>query len=307
MMKFLRNIVFLLACVGALQTYAQNDIDVSNFMFDEISYNPAFTGEGETFRASLLARKQWLGVEGSPLFQTLSVDGATKHFGGLGLHVVNDEIGFENNITATINYSYGVNLGEQSRLTLGFAGGIIDRYIDETDFMYQDKSQYDPEGINPDENFIIPTINVGLNLMIRNFTLGFSSTHITNDLANSTIGKLPRHYYGFASLRINPEGNVSVVPSVLVKCGSAALQVEGNANVYLYNHFWLGVSYRTNESVVGLAGLILKNRIFLGYSYDYNIGDMSRYSKGSHEIFMSWRMRKDPRQKGFYQSTRLFN
>ena len=106
-----RHIILIFCILWGTSLYAQNDIGISNYMFDEISYNPSFTGEGETFRASLLARKQWLGMEGSPLFQTLSVDGKTKNIGGLGLHVVNDKIGFENQITATVNYSYGVNIG----------------------------------------------------------------------------------------------------------------------------------------------------------------------------------------------------
>ena len=138
MNRLIRYITFVGITFCSVESFAQNDIDVSHYMFDEISYNPAFTGEGETFRASLLARKQWLGFNGSPLLQTLSVDGATKHYGGFGLHVVNDKLGFENNVTATFNYSYGVNLSKNSRLTAGFAAGIIDRYINASDFIYQD-------------------------------------------------------------------------------------------------------------------------------------------------------------------------
>ncbi len=291
----------------SLQTFAQNDIDVSNYMFDEISYNPAFTGEGETFRASLLARKQWLGFEGSPLFETLSIDGATKHLGGLGLHVVNDKLGFENVVTATFNYSYGVTMSEHSRLTAGFAVGIIDRYVDISEFVYQNQVQSDPEGYDANNNNIIPTLNVGLSLAIKNLTLGVSATHVASNLDKASVTKLPRHIYWYGQYKINPEGKVCAVPTVLVKYGSAKTQFEANTNFYFNNKFWLGASYRANESVVGLAGIILKDRIYIGYSYDCNIGENRQYSYGSHEIFLSWRMRKDPHQKGFYQSTRLFN
>ena len=140
-LRYIISVLFVVVSAGHIQ--AQNDIDVSNYMFDEISYNPAFTGEGETFRAFLLARKQWLGFDGSPPFETLSIDGATKHIGGLGLHVVNDKLGFENVVTATLNYSYGVNLAENVRLTAGFAGGIIDRHVDISEFISQDQVQKD--------------------------------------------------------------------------------------------------------------------------------------------------------------------
>ncbi|MCQ2960497.1 MAG: type IX secretion system membrane protein PorP/SprF [Bacteroidales bacterium] len=301
-----RYIVLISICMCFVHTYAQNDINVSNYMFDEISYNPACTGEGETFRASILARKHWLGIDGAPLFQIVTVDGRTKRLGGLGLHVVNDQVGFENNVTATVNYSYGVNLGARSRLSLGFAAGFIDHFVDNSEFVYQNQVQDDPFGYVED-NFITPTLNVGVQLVVRQLTIGLSSTHITQSQENLTACDLPKHYYGFASYRINANENMMIVPSVLMKMGNSIMQMEYNANVYFYNNFWLGASFRTNESVVGLAGLILKNRIFIGYSYDCAIGDKRRYSSGSHEIFMSWRMRKDPRQKGFYQSTRLFN
>lgn len=274
-------------------------------MFDEISYNPSFTGEGETFRASILARKQWLGMEGSPLFQTISIDGKTKRIGGLGLHVVNDKVGFENQITATVNYAVGVSLGSRSRLSLGFAGGIINRSIDMSELVYQNQNQSDPSMGDFDDTYMIPTINVGLHLCIHNLTIGASATHVTK--SSLVINEMPRHLYGYLQYCFNPKGVVSVVPSALLKYGSDIIQIEGNTNVYINDLFWIGGSYRSKEAIVALAGIILKHRIYIGYSYDYNIGDKSRYSSGCHEVFLSWRMRKDPRQKGFYQSTRLFN
>ena len=307
MNRLIRYITFVGITFCSVESFAQNDIDVSHYMFDEISYNPAFTGEGETFRASLLARKQWLGFNGSPLLQTLSVDGATKHYGGFGLHVVNDKLGFENNVTATFNYSYGVNLSKNSRLTAGFAAGIIDRYINASDFIYQDPTQTDPDGYYENNNNIIPTLNFGLNLAVQKFTLGASATHIANSLSNATIKKLPRHIFGYANYTFTPNPKLEIVPSVLIKYGSAKTQGEGNVTAYFNQKFWLGASYRSKESIILLAGVILRERIFMGYSFDYNIGEHSQFTYGSHEVFLSWRMRKDPHQKGFYQSTRLFN
>ena len=304
-LRYIISVLFVVVSAGHIQ--AQNDIDVSNYMFDEISYNPAFTGEGETFRAFLLARKQWLGFDGSPLFETLSIDGATKHIGGLGLHIVNDKLGFENVVTATLNYSYGVNLAENVRLTAGFAGGIIDRYVDISEFIYQDQVQKDPEGYDANSNFIIPTINVGLNLAVKQLVAGASVTHIASNLKNASVEKLPRHIFGYVKYTINEGERVSFVPSLLVKYGSAKTQLEGNTNVYFNNKFWVGASYRANESVVGLIGVILKERIYIGYSYDCNVGKNRKYTYGSHEIFLSWRQKRDPHQTGFYQSTRLFN
>ena len=146
-----------------------------------------------------------------------------------------------------------------------------------------------------------------MNLAVQKFTLGASATHIANSLSNATIKKLPRHIFGYANYTFTPNPKLEIVPSVLIKYGSAKTQGEGNVTAYFNQKFWLGASYRSKESIILLAGIILRERIFMGYSFDYNIGEHSQFTYGSHEVFLSWRMRKDPHQKGFYQSTRLFN
>ena len=51
---------------------AQQDPLVTQYMFDFLLINPAYAGSHDQLSASLLTRKQWLGLQGSPFTSSLS-------------------------------------------------------------------------------------------------------------------------------------------------------------------------------------------------------------------------------------------
>ncbi len=70
--------------------------------------------------------------------------------------------------------------------------------------------------------------------------------------------------------------------------------------------YWGGVAYRYEEAVIFTGGLELKNGIMVGYSYDWNRGDVGRYIGGSHEVTFSYSfgLKAGKRQK-IYKSVRF--
>ena len=77
-------------------TFAQQLPQFTQYMFNTISINPAYAGSRETLSAVGLHRSQWVGLEGGPQTQTLSVHSPLKNEKvGLGISVINDELGFE--------------------------------------------------------------------------------------------------------------------------------------------------------------------------------------------------------------------
>jgi len=292
-------------CVTGV-AHAQNDIQETNYMFNELSFNPAYTGSNNALRATLMGRKQWVGFDYGPLTQTLCVDTKTS-FGGLGLSVIADQLGFEQSLHAKILYSYTVQFSEKTALTAGFAGGAIYRTLDGTKLQYQDQVTVDPNGIYEVETVIKPAIDLGLQFLHKDFAIGLSSAHIHKSLETATLYNVPRHFFGYAQYRIKASDKISLVPTVYGKYGSTIAQAEANMNVYFNKKFWLGGSYRLNESAVALAGIILNEQFYIGYAYDFNLGDVGPYSDGTHEIFLTFRKKPPTPQSGFYQSTRLFN
>ena len=64
MMKKLALLAILLNAVVSLK--AQQDILVSQYMFNHLLVNPGYAGSKEYMQATLLYRKQWTGWSGAP-------------------------------------------------------------------------------------------------------------------------------------------------------------------------------------------------------------------------------------------------
>ena len=66
------------------------------------------------------------------------------------------------------------------------------------------------------------------------------------------------------------------------------VQVDINLNALLMQRLWLGVSYRTGDSFIGLIGVNLTQQLRLGYAYDFTMTDIKHYSDGTHEITLGY-------------------
>ena len=104
--RSLLTIAFVaLAYVGFGQTENFSSLNMFNYMY----YNPGYAGDGNEIEARALIRSQWMGFEGAPNTQTFSIDAPFKLFGmrhGVGMTVINDEIGNFQNIGLNLSYAY---------------------------------------------------------------------------------------------------------------------------------------------------------------------------------------------------------
>ena len=100
---FLLTLVFL-AFNGLL---AQQDYQVTHYMYDNLSFNPGYAGMNNSICATLIGRQQWTGFNGSPQSGILNVHAPVEFLkGGVGITYVYDKLGFESNNIARLNYSY---------------------------------------------------------------------------------------------------------------------------------------------------------------------------------------------------------
>ena len=127
MKKFLLYITFLLAS-GSI--YSQQDYQITHYMFDNLSFNPGYAGMNKNICATMIGRQQWSGFAGSPTTALVNIHSPISLLrGGLGLTYVSDQLGFEKNSVARLNYSYHLSLGS-GQLGIGLSAGIIQKSID---------------------------------------------------------------------------------------------------------------------------------------------------------------------------------
>lgn len=86
-----------------------------------------------------------------------------------------------------------------------------------------------------------------------------------------------------------------VVPSIVAKyVRTAPFTFDLNAKLRYKDVYWAGLSYRKQDAIVILAGVTIKKKIDVGYSFDATTTDIRKYSNGSHEIVVGYRFSTHP-------------
>ncbi|MFN8165339.1 MAG: type IX secretion system membrane protein PorP/SprF [Bacteroidia bacterium] len=281
----------------SVTAYCQQDILVSQYMFNHLLLNPAYAGSKDYMMATLLYRKQWVNFEGAPTTQIASLHGplGLTNF-GWGAMISHDKIGVTDRTDAYVNAAYHLPVSSKMKLGLGLrAGGGYYSYKN-SDLIYWDAN--DPAFAGDHTSKFLPNIGAGAYLYTDKFYAGLSvptiisydpTTALSINMSGSVVPHQVRHYFatvGYA-YEINPD--VVLKPSVLVKyVPNAPLEADFNVNVLLAQLVWIGGSYRTGDSFVGILELQLTKRLRLGYSYDFTFTDIKDYSSGSHEIMLGY-------------------
>ena len=77
-------------------SFAQQQPQFTQYMFNTIAINPAYAGSREILVINMLNRNQWVGLNGAPVTQTLSVHSSIPGSKlGVGLSVINDRLAYE--------------------------------------------------------------------------------------------------------------------------------------------------------------------------------------------------------------------
>ena len=81
----------------------------------------------------------------------------------------------------------------------------------------------------------------------------------------------------------------AVQPSFFTRYNKALEDISDfNATILYDKRFLLGLSYRTTDEVAITASVQVDQRLRIAYSYDYSLGSVATYNKGSHEISIQY-------------------
>jgi type IX secretion system PorP/SprF family membrane protein len=287
---------------GALTLRAQQDAQYSQFFLNKLTYNPAYAGtEGNKICATGLYRSQWLGfgkssIGLSPTTYLLNIHAPLGNF-GVGLNVNSDQLGFEQSINPMLSVSYKLAFQDQSVLSFGLGGGIMQKSLAGDKLRPLD--QGDQSIPNASVSGISPDINLGLYYMTPNlwrFTdayAGLSATHLTQGNVRyewpggSVDNPMKMHYYFMTGATYNL-GAFDLEPNILVKSDIAKTSADINAMLMYNNRIRGGLTYRTADAVVVLVGYKFTDNIQVGYSYDLTTSKIINYSSGSHELVLKY-------------------
>ncbi|MFH0894988.1 MAG: PorP/SprF family type IX secretion system membrane protein [Bacteroidota bacterium] len=173
----MKKILFIFAIfVASSQLSAQNDFRISHFMMNELSYNPAFAGNCPDLQATLWVREQWTGFSNAPSTQTLTGQTYLPKYGGVGVAIMNDRLGFEKNLHFKAQYAFRYRIDKQNLLAIGTGLGFQNKNLDGTKLIYDEPN--DPNGIFTSTNHFAPTMDFGVQYIYKDLTGGISYSHV---------------------------------------------------------------------------------------------------------------------------------
>lgn len=291
MKKILFALILQVIFIGG---YAQQDVLVSQYMFNGLFLNPAYGGTHPYFTASLLYRAQWTGFPGAPTTQLFELDGPIdKDKMGIGCIISHDKIGVTDQTDYFATYSYKIQLGK-NKLSFGLRAGVSDYRAKLTSLTYWDAN--DAVFTNDIKSALIPKFGFGMYYYGEKYFAGISiPTLIAYDkdyLFAMDVEKssyLRRHYYLNGGYVFTLSELFKLKPSLLIKYNpSAPLEADINASIYYKERFSFGTSFRTGDAVVFMVEYQTNNRIRIGYSFDYTISTLQKYTYGSHELMIAY-------------------
>ncbi|MBL7858395.1 MAG: type IX secretion system membrane protein PorP/SprF [Cyclobacteriaceae bacterium] len=286
------SLLTLLGFFIFLTGYSQTDPLYAQYLSNPLTINPAYSGLNDNFNASISYRRQWAGFEGSPTTINFSAHSAINNNKmGLGLLVVQDNIGNNKNTEANITYAYRLNLKKYT-LSFGLQAGILNYRSDNAELNPYDPSEF---LFASNQNVIAPNLGAGIILKSESFFLGISiprmltstATYVTMDNPNDEIeGALyNKHIYGTVSYVFFLSERVRFKPSMLVKAVKGApVSLDINATMNLDEKYSAGIFTR-NLNTIGLLTQIKFNEAYrLGYIFEVPTNKSVGTRFTTHEI-----------------------
>lgn len=284
----MRLLKFIFIVLGILilpnLSYSQQEPQYTWYMFNQMQFNPAYSGTRNGFCAGLVNHQQWqnfkvLREERKPVtsgfyaHNTFFLSNGNKI--GAGLTAVSDVEGFINatNIHATVSYHKQLPF---AMLSLGLNAGLMQKNMD-PDWVARDNGD---TKLPPKSDGSAVDFGLGAWLYNPNYYVGISALHLTAPEisfgGNNVTYNVAPVMYLTAGYNFTPQflpQDFQLQPSVLIKRDVAKYQFDATAATLYKSRFYGGFNYRYRDAVSLLAGLYLfddskKGALFVGYSHD---------------------------------------
>lgn len=304
-MKNIYSIILFLFVVAVVNTTtAQQESMFTHYMFNKLAINPAYAGTQDAISITALHRSQWVSFEGAPTTQSVTAHMPItgKNF-GVGLGVVNDQVGPTQNMGVAGNFSYHLKVNEKAKLGLGINAAVnfVSTNLTSLAIVEQNDVAFS-ENIS---SKALPNFGFGAYYYTKKYFAGISTPKLLQNNFNANdptgtsiaISNEKRHYYlmGGTIFNLTSDGTFKLKPTSFIKVtGGAPVQMDLTACVIYDDKLSGGLSLRTGDALGLLLGYTLNNDLTFGYSFDWSYTNKTfKYNGGSHELMIRYNIVKD--------------
>jgi type IX secretion system PorP/SprF family membrane protein len=296
MKKIFAILTLLLLVITAT---AQQLPQYSQYMLNSYVINPSTAGESDYCEARSNNRYQWVGFTDAPRTYILSVQGPTKSRKvGLGGYLFTDIVGPTRRIGAYFSYAYHLQLSDQYKVSMALNAGLLQYTVDGSKITMNDPG--DLALSNGLQSVLMPDFGFSSYLYRKDkkFFVGVSIMQLGQkvkffEYETNPLSKLVPHFFLTGGYNLHLSQDFTVQPLAIVKyVYPAPVQLEIGARVIYKDKIWLGGNFRTQDAYSALIGFTYREGLSLGYSYDFTITNVKKYSVGTHEIMLAIRFNK---------------
>ncbi len=317
-MKHFKILTVIILSLWAGSLFAQQEPMYGQYLFNNTVINPAQAGANGINQWGILARNQWLGIDGAPRTETAFVNLRLPHQLGLSAGIYQDRLGPETNLQFQTDLAYHARLSNYRYMSAGIRVIVNHTRLNLTGIPNVEPG--DPYFQEDVSSGVL--LNAGAGLLIYS-EYSFWGISIPKAFKNQIqIGENQgldftqrgaRHVFIYGGVNLELSREMLLTPSFLIKYSdNAPLQLDMNA-MFNYNEVLdFGPLLRSNLidindwfDAVGFAlGIRLSERWYLGYMYEYPLTDLVLATRQTHEI--SLRFIWDTKQQRRIRSPRYF-
>ena len=296
-----RSLFYILIILSEF-LFAQESSLIFN-RFNLSVFNPAYTGvEGPAI--NLNTRAQWIGLEDAPLTNYLIVHFPEKKNATLGLTIQNDRVFVENKTMLTLDYSYRLQLSENSNISLGLKAGGMFFNIDTNNIprIYNTPNQ----SVSSLGNYFSPVLGVGLSFISKNIFLGVAAPGLLNKIGlnKNKDWELTSRDFTYLHLsggfNLNLSEKFTVRPSVNYRSIPIGPNLINSIIEFEYSdRFSLGSLFTNNDTIGVFFKLKSKKGFHIGYGYEFLLtNNRQSLSNSTHELMLRIDLKSKKKSEG---------
>ena len=302
----MKNSILIVAILlGSITAKAQQLPLISNYLNTAYLFNPAFSGIDGKTEITVLNRRQWTDVQGSPETQFMSFNGNQNDlkFGYSG-YAFNDVTDIVSRSGFYGSYAWHVKFSDENSLSLGMGGGYVNNTINIAGIRVQD--ELDPV-LYSQLNRGTFDLNFGFNLKFGDFNIGAAIPNLLApaiDFSDNYIIS-PFQYQYMRHFVVNTQydvqmqkGLMTLSPYLTVRANQVTIpQVDAGLMFNHNEYFFVGAAYRSSYAVTGNAGVHLTENITMGYAYDFSLNTYGFALGNSHEFMLRYSFGESKKDK----------
>lgn len=325
-MRYPGIIIAILYLLVGFQTNAQVDFRFSQFLQNPVPANPAFTGIEDYLDVKLGYRQQWIGFEGAPSNNLLTLNHALnvtrlpenvlkgtriesrqnyrdmeaastfakrkagRH--GIALTLNNGNNGGFRNLAIGANYAYHLRVARRFVWSVGATAGFRSSRFDAANISVLNPSNdaiynYYLQNEGIQNNL---ELNLGTIFYHQHFYIGYSflgAELVQLSKSEAILARNRMFHSAQGGVNLNFGNGMVFSPSMLVYFRPQQPdRYLVNARIKWQDTIWGGLQYDHRSNASISVGGLISGVFSVNYSYAYPLSDVNLSSAGSHEVIL---------------------